>query len=149
MKRYHVVVIVEKTGAKTYMTDKPVSHKEGCTILSKITDYSWRRKQLEEVVSLKDGMWVSSEDPDFTGKMTKEVFVATKGEYTLVIHEAIDGPMTLSVRTDKVYRQWVWVAEKSLKLEDAKALCVAKAAELKAAEKFQKLHSKAIVTRMV
>jgi hypothetical protein len=74
----------------------------------------------------KDLMWVSSEDPDFTGKMTKEVFVSTKGEYTLVIHEATDGLMTLSVRTEKIYRQWVWVVEKSLKLEDAKALCEAK-----------------------
>ena len=48
-RRYHVVVIVEKTGEKCYMTSTPVTHKQGCTILTKITDYKWRRKQLEQV----------------------------------------------------------------------------------------------------
>lgn len=46
---YHVVVINEKTGKKVYMTKDPVSHSEGCTILSKLTKYQWRRNQLEEV----------------------------------------------------------------------------------------------------
>lgn len=47
-RRYHVIVINERTGKKVYMTATPVTHAEGCTILSKITDYKWRRKQLEE-----------------------------------------------------------------------------------------------------
>lgn len=46
---YHVVVIHNKTGKKVYMTATPVTHHEGCTILSKMTRYSWRREQLEEV----------------------------------------------------------------------------------------------------
>lgn len=48
-RRYHVVVINERTGKKGYMTATPVTHREGTTILRKITDYPWRRKQLEEV----------------------------------------------------------------------------------------------------
>ena len=48
-RRYHVVVINERTGKKAYMTAIPVTHREGTTILRKITDYPWRRKQLEEV----------------------------------------------------------------------------------------------------
>jgi hypothetical protein len=47
---YHVVIIVERTGRKIYMTETPVSHEEGCRMLSKITPYTWRRKQLEEVL---------------------------------------------------------------------------------------------------
>jgi len=50
MRAYHVIVINERTGKKTQMTATPVTHGEGCTLLSKLTDYSWRRKQLEEVV---------------------------------------------------------------------------------------------------
>lgn len=46
---YHVVVIVERTGRKEYMTATPVTHAEGCTILRKLTRYPWRREQLEEV----------------------------------------------------------------------------------------------------
>ncbi len=38
-RRYHVVVINERTDYKSYMTATPVTHREGCTILSKITDY--------------------------------------------------------------------------------------------------------------
>jgi hypothetical protein len=48
-RMYNVVVINEKTGQKVVMTAYPCTHKEGCTILSKLTDYPWRRKQLEEV----------------------------------------------------------------------------------------------------
>lgn len=48
-RQYHVVVINEKTGNKVYMTKMPVTHAEGCTILSKLTKYEWRRNQLEEV----------------------------------------------------------------------------------------------------
>lgn len=48
-RRYHVIVINERTGLKVRMTTTPVTHHEGCTILGKITDYKWRRKQLEEV----------------------------------------------------------------------------------------------------
>lgn len=46
---YHVVVIREDNSAKTYMTKTPVSHKEACAILNKLTKYKWRREQLEEV----------------------------------------------------------------------------------------------------
>jgi hypothetical protein len=48
-RMYNVVVINEKTGQKVIMTAYPCTHEEGCTILSKLTDYPWRRKQLEEV----------------------------------------------------------------------------------------------------
>lgn len=47
---YHVVVINERTGQKFYMTETPVTHSEGCTMLSKLTKYEWRRNQLEEFV---------------------------------------------------------------------------------------------------
>lgn len=46
---YNVVVINQKTGLKVRMNAAPVTHAEGCTWLSKITDYNWRRKQLEEI----------------------------------------------------------------------------------------------------
>lgn len=46
-RMYHVVVINERTGGKTYMSKRPVTHAEGCAWLKKITDYAWRRKQLE------------------------------------------------------------------------------------------------------
>jgi hypothetical protein len=45
-RMYHVVVIVERTGRKVYMTATPVTHKQGCTILSKLTRYPWRREQI-------------------------------------------------------------------------------------------------------
>ena len=50
-RKYHVVVINERTGHKTYMTATPVTHSQGCTLLSKLTKYDWRRNQLEEVAS--------------------------------------------------------------------------------------------------
>jgi|GEM_PF-2834020 len=49
-RQYHVIVINERTGEKTRMTRTPVTHKEGCVLLSKLTDYAWRRKCLEEVI---------------------------------------------------------------------------------------------------
>lgn len=49
MQMYHVVVINERTGLKVRMTARPCTHEEGCTILSKIENYKWRRKQLEEI----------------------------------------------------------------------------------------------------
>lgn len=49
-KLYHVVVTVVKTGVEHRMTDKPVTHSEGCVLLSKITDYTWRTKSLTEVL---------------------------------------------------------------------------------------------------
>ena len=49
-KMFHVIVIVNKTGKRTQMTATPVTHKEGCTLLSKLTKYSWRTEMLEEVV---------------------------------------------------------------------------------------------------
>lgn len=52
-RKYHVVVINERTGAKTYMTGTPVTQDEGCTILSKLTKYPWRREQLEETIEVR------------------------------------------------------------------------------------------------
>lgn len=49
MALFHVVVICEKTGQRVYMTETPVTHKEGCTILGKLTRYQWRRNTLEPV----------------------------------------------------------------------------------------------------
>lgn len=48
-RMYNVVVINEKTGVKTRMNDTPVNHSQGCAWLSKLTDYKWRRKQLDEI----------------------------------------------------------------------------------------------------
>lgn len=48
-RSYHVIVVRDSTGEKTYMTRTPVTHDEGCVLLSKLTDYPWRRKCLEEV----------------------------------------------------------------------------------------------------
>lgn len=48
-RMYHVVVINDRAGTKAYMTATPVTHQEGCTILSKIGPYKHGRKQLEEV----------------------------------------------------------------------------------------------------
>ena len=48
-KLYHVVVIHERTGAKYYMTSKPLPHSDAVVLLNKITKYPWRRSQLEEV----------------------------------------------------------------------------------------------------
>lgn len=45
---YHVIVVNDRTGAKVYMTERPVTHIQGCTLLSKLTKYSWRRNMLEE-----------------------------------------------------------------------------------------------------
>ncbi len=46
-RKYHVVAINERTSKKFYMTAYPATHQEACTIMSKITKYSWRRLQLE------------------------------------------------------------------------------------------------------
>jgi len=50
-RRYHVVVINERTGEKQIVSrpEEPLTHAEGVTFLSKMSDYPWRRKQLEEV----------------------------------------------------------------------------------------------------
>ncbi|RQH02740.1 hypothetical protein [Paraburkholderia dinghuensis] len=48
-KRYHVVVVIERTGEVVRLSARPITHEEGCTWLGKIADYPWRRKQLEEV----------------------------------------------------------------------------------------------------
>lgn len=48
-RQYHVVVINERTQRVVRMTSKSVTHDEGCVLLRKITDYSWRRKRLAEV----------------------------------------------------------------------------------------------------
>jgi hypothetical protein len=49
-RMYDVVIVNEKTGTVTVMTSSPVTHKEGCTILSKMTKYPFRRNQLRELV---------------------------------------------------------------------------------------------------
>ncbi len=48
MRLYHVIVVNERTGSKTYFSTSPVTHEQGCAWLAKITNYKWRRKQLEE-----------------------------------------------------------------------------------------------------
>lgn len=54
-RMYHVVVFRcdprtgEQKGEQERMTATPVTHEQGCTILSKLTRYPWRREQLEEV----------------------------------------------------------------------------------------------------
>ena len=48
-RRYHVVAINERTGMLYYLTLAPVTHKEGCTILSKQVPHKNVRKQLMEV----------------------------------------------------------------------------------------------------
>lgn len=45
---YHVVSINEQSGRKVYMTGDPVTHNEGCAIMSKISNVRGRRVQLEE-----------------------------------------------------------------------------------------------------
>jgi hypothetical protein len=54
-RRYHVVVINERTGEKQIVSrpEEPLTHAEGVTFLSKMSDYPWRRKQLEEVETTK------------------------------------------------------------------------------------------------
>lgn len=55
-RKYIVVAIVEcpsmeNNGSKLPLSDetKPMTHKEACTFMSKITKYKWRRVQLEGV----------------------------------------------------------------------------------------------------
>ena len=45
---YHVIAIVAGR-SPIRMTRSPVDHDSACNIMRKITDYSWRRKTLEEV----------------------------------------------------------------------------------------------------
>lgn len=47
-RTYNIVAINEKTGEKTLMTSKPVTHDEAVSIKSKISDNPARRIQLEE-----------------------------------------------------------------------------------------------------
>lgn len=52
MRLYHIVRVNDKTGARTTMTAFPMSHKECCTVLSKMLDisrYPDLRNILEEV----------------------------------------------------------------------------------------------------
>lgn len=55
-RKYIVVAIVEcpkmkNNGSKIALSDetKPMTHKEACTFMSKVTKYKWRRVQLEDV----------------------------------------------------------------------------------------------------
>lgn len=45
--KFHIVAINQRTGAKTYMTAYPATHREACTMLSKISTHPARRVQLE------------------------------------------------------------------------------------------------------
>ena len=45
---YHVVVINNKTGKKFRMSSEAMTHREACTVLSKMTKYSWRTETVEE-----------------------------------------------------------------------------------------------------
>jgi len=49
---YHVIVINNKTGQKVRMSASPMTHDEACTVLSKMTKYSWRTEKLEEATVL-------------------------------------------------------------------------------------------------
>ena len=49
MKMYNVVVVNNKTGVKVIMNDSPLTHSEGCTMLAKLTKYTWRIEKLEEI----------------------------------------------------------------------------------------------------
>lgn len=55
-RKYIVVAIIEcpkmkNNGSKITLSDesRPMTHKEACTFMSKITKYKWRRVQLEDV----------------------------------------------------------------------------------------------------
>lgn len=52
-RRYHVVVVDERTGEKHVVSrpDEPLAHAEGVTFLSKMSNRPGRRNQLEEVVA--------------------------------------------------------------------------------------------------
>lgn len=54
VKLYHVVVVNIETGKETFMTSTPVTHKEGCILLGKLSKYKWRKEMLKEVDKLKD-----------------------------------------------------------------------------------------------
>lgn len=55
-RKYIVVAIVDcpkmkNNGSKIVLSDetKPMTHKEACTFMAKVTKYKWRRVQLEDV----------------------------------------------------------------------------------------------------
>lgn len=54
MRLYHVIIIVTDRkltnyGKTFYLTHSPVTHDQGCVILSKLTRYPWRNETLLEV----------------------------------------------------------------------------------------------------
>jgi hypothetical protein len=49
MRMYHLVAINEKTGEKTYLTARPATHKECCTMKNRFSNHQSRRIQLEAV----------------------------------------------------------------------------------------------------
>ena len=54
MRLYHVIIIVtdrkmKNHGETVFMTRTPVTHDQGCVILSKLTRYPWRQETLIEV----------------------------------------------------------------------------------------------------
>lgn len=48
-RMYHVVVVHERTRRTVYLTNTPVTHREGCTILRKQVPRKILRYQLEEL----------------------------------------------------------------------------------------------------
>jgi hypothetical protein len=48
-RMYHVVAIVDHKSRKCYLTNTPVTHGEGCTILRKQVPRATHRYQLEEL----------------------------------------------------------------------------------------------------
>ena len=68
-RRYHVVVVNERTGAKHIVSrpDEPLTHAEGVTFLSKMSAYPGRRNQLQEVDD-------SSENPEKSADTMREEF---------------------------------------------------------------------------
>lgn len=46
---FNVVVINNKTKQKVIMNRSPLKHSEACTMLSKLTRYSWRTEKVEKI----------------------------------------------------------------------------------------------------
>lgn len=47
-RKYHIVAINERSGAKVYLTRYPDTHEACCVMLRKISKHPARRVQLEE-----------------------------------------------------------------------------------------------------
>lgn len=54
-RMYNVIAVIEcqkmmRHGEKFKMNATPMTHKQACTFMSKLTKHTWRRVMLEEVV---------------------------------------------------------------------------------------------------